>query len=356
MKYRVEKSGKPAYLQVYEQLRADIIDGVYPYGGRLPSKRLLAEELGISTVTAEHAYSLLCDEGYLEARERSGYFVSFRERDVFLPPDTPPIPTAAPVSGGGEFPFSVLAKTMRRVLSDHGEALMVKPENTGCAVLRQALSRYLARSRGIHARPEQIVIGAGAEYLYGLIVGLLGRERVYAAESPSYEKIEQVYRADGVTCDMLPLGSDGIRSEALAATEATVLHITPYRSFPTGVTASASKKREYLRWATEGRYIVEDDFESEFTLSHKPEDTVFALSTQGNVLYVNTFSQSISPAFRVGYMVLPPRLLAEFEQRVGFYSCTVPTFEQYVLAQLLDSGEFERHLNRVRRRKRQEKN
>ncbi len=356
MKYRVEKGGgKAAYLQVYEQLREDIAAGVYPLGSRLPSKRLLAEELGISLVTAEHAYSLLCDEGYAEARERSGYFVCFREGDVFLPPTAPMPPIPHTAGTGSEFPFSVIAKTMRRVLSEHGEAIMVKPENVGCEPLRLALSRYLARSRGIHAKPEQIVIGSGAEYLYGLIVGLLGRERVYAAESPSYEKIEQVYRASGVTCDMLPLGHDGIVSDALLSTSATVLHITPYRSFPTGVTASASKKREYLRWAAGDHYIVEDDFESEFTLARKPEETVFSLSEHGNVLYVNTFSQSISPAFRVGYMVLPERLLPDFRQRVGFYSCTVPTFEQYVLAQLLDSGEFERHINRVRRRKRNEK-
>lgn len=356
MKYRVNKGGgKAAYLQVYEQLREDIAAGVYPFGSRLPSKRLLAEELGISLVTAEHAYSLLCDEGYAEARERSGYFVCFREGDVFLPATAPVSPIPHTAGAGSEFPFSVIAKTMRRVLSEHGEAVMVKSENVGCELLRLALSRYLARSRGIHTKPEQIVIGSGAEYLYGLIVGLLGRERIYAAESPSYEKIELVYGASGVTCDMLPLGHDGIMSEALLRTSATVLHITPYRSFPTGVTASASKKREYLRWATGDRYIVEDDFESEFTLSHKPEDTVFSLSENGNVLYVNTFSQSISPAFRVGYMVLPERLLPDFRQRVGFYSCTVPTFEQYVLAQLLDSGEFERHINRVRRRKRNEK-
>ncbi|MBR2406348.1 MAG: PLP-dependent aminotransferase family protein [Clostridia bacterium] len=357
MNYRVEKNGgKAAYLQVYEQLREDIAAGMYPFGSRLPSKRVLAEELGISLVTAEHAYSLLCDEGYAEARERSGYFVSFREGDVFLPPSAP-LPPLPYVGGerGGDFPFSVLAKTMRRVLSEHGEALMVKPENKGCAPLRQALSRYLARSRGIHARPEQIVIGAGAEYLYGLLVELLGRERTYAVESPSYKQIERVYAANGVAFERLPLGQDGILSEALSASAATVLHITPYRSFPTGVTAGASKKREYLRWADDGRMLVEDDFESEFTLSHKPEETLFSLAERGNVVYVNTFSKSISPAFRVGYMVLPEALLDAFEQRVGFYSCTVPTFEQYVLAQLLDSGEFERHINRVRRRKRQGK-
>ncbi len=356
MNYRIEKdSGKPAYLQVYEQLRGDITAGVYAYGSKLPSKRLLAEELGISVITAEHVYSLLCDEGYAESRQRSGYFVCFRDGDLFFSPENEVPTIAVPTAVTGDFPFSVLAKTMRRVLNEYGEAILVKSENTGCASLRLALSRYLMRSRGICAAPEQIVIGSGAEHLYGLIVELLGRDRVYALESPSYEKIEQVYRAGGVTCEMLPLGKHGIRSDALSESDASVLHITPYRSFPTGVTATASKKREYLHWATSrDRYIVEDDFESEFTLSSKPEETVFSLSGQENVLYVNTFSKTISPAFRVGYMVLPKPLLPLFEERVGFYSCTVPTFEQYVLEQLLSSGEFERHINRVRRRKRNE--
>jgi len=197
------------------------------------------------------------------------------------------------------------------------------------------------------------VIGSGAEYLYSLIVGLLGRERIFALESPSYPKIEQVYRASGVRCELLPLSADGVDSAALADTRASVLHISPYRSFPTGITASASKKHEYIRWADrENRYLVEDDFESEFSISKKSEETLYSLSKQGNVIYLNTFTQTVSPALRVGYMVLPTALLACFCERVGFFSCTVPTFEQYLLCELLRSGDFERHVNRVRRQKR----
>ncbi len=207
--------------------------------------------------------------------------------------------------------------------------------------------------RGITAGTEQIVIGSGSEYLYNLIVALLGRERRYAIESPSYHKIEQVYRAAGVGYEKLPLGRDGIDSAALRACSADVLHITPYRSFPSGVTASASKRHEYLRWAGgENRYLVEDDFESEFSVSTKPEDTLFSNSGADNVIYMNSFSRTISPSLRVGYMVLPARLVQRFEERLGFCSCTVPTYLQYVLAVLIDSGDFERHINRVRRQKR----
>ncbi|MBQ9459920.1 MAG: PLP-dependent aminotransferase family protein [Oscillospiraceae bacterium] len=354
MKYHIEKkSAQSAYLQLYHCLRNDIVAGAYPHGSKLPSKRQLADDAGVSVVTVEHAYDILCDEGYLEPRERSGYYVAFRAGDCF--PGTAPLaaPAAALRAVENEFPFSVLARTMRRVLSDYGEALLVKSPNNGCAALRQAITDYLARARGIRVKPSQIIIGSGAEYLYGLIVQLLGRERVYAVEDPSYEKIRRVYQANGVSCEALRLGADGIRTDELEKTGATVLHVTPFHSFPSGVTASAGKRAEYIRWAEARRgFIVEDDFDSEFSLSSKAEDTVFSLEPERAVIYLNTFSKTIAPSIRVGYMVLPPPLLDEFERAVGFYSCTVPLYEQYVLAELLHSGDFERHLNRVRRERR----
>ena len=361
MKYSIQKDNNaPAYLQLYKQVREDIISGIYPYGTKLPSKRLIATETGISTVTVEHSYALLCEEGYIESRERSGYFVSFRTEDVFLSSaaDSVPVPEALSHHtdrNTPEFPFSVLAKTMRGVLSEYEEGILDRSPNFGCTELRDALRRYLLRSRGISADTDQIIIGSGSEYLYSLLVELLGREKAYALESPSYKKIEQVYRAADVRTTMLPLGTDGIKSTALRSCNADVLHISPYRSFPSGVTASASKRHEYMRWAAKGtRYIIEDDFESEFTVSKKPEETLFSHTADDNVIYMNTFSKTISPSLRIGYMVLPKHLTEEFSKKLGFYSCTVPTFMQYVLAKLLNNGDFERHINRVRRKKRKE--
>ena len=358
MNYSTDPSApQSAYLQLYHQLRCDIVDGVYGVGARLPSKRLLAENAGVSVITVEHAYAILCEEGYLEARQRSGYYVSYRPGDCFPVADSatlPPLPRAVHATPD-EFPFSVLARTMRRVLSEQGESLLTKSPNNGCGELRRAIADYLARSRGIRVRSAQIIIGSGAEYLYGLIVQLLGRERIYALENPSYEKIRRVYRANGARCDMLRLGADGVRSDELERTKATVLHVTPFHSFPSNVTASASKRAEYIRWAhARGGYIIEDDFDSEFTLSSKAEDTVFSLDPERSVLYLNTFSKTIAPSIRVGYMVLPEALLERFGQELGFYSCTVPVFEQFVLAELLSGGDFERHINRVRRRRRRE--
>ncbi|MBQ6513686.1 MAG: PLP-dependent aminotransferase family protein [Clostridia bacterium] len=350
------RTSKPAYLTLYESLREEIISGVRPFGSRLPSRRELARERGVSAVTAEHSVELLCEEGYAEPRPRSGCYVVYRESDGFIQPSVRPdhrLPPASPATGRNTFPFPTLAKVMRRVLSEYGEEILVRPPHTGCKELREALSSYLARNRGIRVQPSQIVIGAGAEYLYGLVVELLGSGRVYGIESPSYQKIEQVYRSRGVRVESCPLGKDGILSGALQHTAASVLHITPFRSFPSGVTATASKRREYLRWADRpDRYLVEDDYESEFSLLRKPEETLFAGTVRQNVIYLNTFSRTVSPSFRVGYMVLPPALLPVFEARVGFYSCTVPAFEQYVLAELINGGEFERHINRIRRRER----
>ena len=353
MQYTVDKNNRPVYLQIYKQIRQDIIDGLYPFGTKLPSIRLLCDELSVSTVTVDHAYALLCDEGYAESRERSGFIVIFRKSDGFAAPaETHTKHDIVPQSDHAypEFPFSVLSKTMRKVLSDYADIIRERSPNAGCAELREAIKNYLIRNRGMSVESNQIIIGSGAEYLYGLVITMLGRKHIYGIESPSYKKIEQIYSAADVEYELLPLSHDGIDSLALAKTKANVIHTTPYRSFPTGITASANKRHEYIRWASKnGRIIIEDDFESEFSVSSKPEDTLFALSGYDNVIYMNTFSKTISPALRVGYMVLPKCLVSEFDKKLGFYSCTVPTFEQFVLAELINSGDFERHINRVRR-------
>lgn len=358
MRYIIDKEKRPIYLQLYRLIRDDIVNELYPYNSKLPSKRSLAEETGISTITVEHAYELLCDEGYAQSKERSGFIVTFRKSDGFASYTKSEHNyhfTYNHKHSYPDFPLSVLSKTMRRVLSEHGELLLEKSPNSGCTELRESIKRYLARNRGIIVDTEQIVIGSGSEYLYGLIVELLGRNRIYAIESPSYKKIEQVYKATEIPYETLILSNTGIDSTALSGTSADVLHTTPYRSYPSGITATASKLHEYVRWASKGkRYIIEDDFESEFSVSTKPTETLFALSPNDNVIYLNTFSKTISPSLRIGYMVLPRHLVDVYKEKLGFYSCTVPTFMQYVLTELIDNGDFERHINRVRRKIRKE--
>lgn len=360
MKYHIsEQNSKAAYLQLYEQLRKDIVNGIYAYGAKLPSKRILAEETGVSVITVQHSYAILCDEGYVESRQRSGYFVIYKESD-FISTVEIGEPTSMHVSNQhrikNEFPFSVLARTMRKVLTEYGEEILVKSPNHGLTELRQAIASYLGRSSGITVKPEQIIIGSGAEYLYSLIAQLLGGDRVFALENPSYDKIRRVYEANGVSCEMLKLGYDGIKTSELEKTDATVLHITPFNSFPSGITASASKRSEYIRWAIKrDGYIIEDNYDSELTVSKKNVDTVFSLTKDCPVIYLNTFSETVAPSMRVGYMVLSEKMLSDFDEKLGFYSCTVPVFEQYVLAELINSGDFERHINRTRRARRKHK-
>ena len=382
---------QPAYLQLYHQLRDDITGGICPYGTRLPSKRFLAAETGTSVITVQHAYDLLADEGYIESRERSGFFVSYREHELFpvasvaeetaLAGEASAANTAANAAAGRigtlempeiheisdiplrgpvvspeeeQFPFSVLARTARRVLSERGESLLQRSPNSGTIELREAIAQYLARSRRINVLPEQIVIGSGSEYLYNLIVQMLGRDRVFALEDPSYEKIRLVYEASGVQCRMIPMDREGVRLGALGRTEASVLHVTPFNSYPSGITATASRRAGYIRWAAgKDRFIIEDDFDSEFSMSTKAEDTLFSLEPLKSVIYMNTFTRTISPAVRVGYMVLPAELSTAMQEKISFYSCTVPVFTQHMLAELIRSGDFERHINRVRRRRRQ---
>lgn len=360
MKYTIHEGVKePAYLQLYYQIRRDIMDGIYPPHSKLPSKRTLAQDTGVSTITVAHAYELLCDEGYAESRERSGYVVIFRAEDVFATPikdnEQYTLSPATQENSPSDFPFSVLAKAMRTVISNAEENILARSANVGTIELRKAIQQYLARNRGITANIDQIIIGSGSEYLYTLLVELLGRNKIYAIESPSYKKIEQVYTASDVQIKKLPLGTDGIDSVELRACHADVLHLSPYRSYPSGISASASKRHEYLQWATQsGRMIIEDDFESEFSVSRKAEETLFAHTQQDNVIYMNTFSMTVSPSLRIGYMILPKHLVSDFNAKLGFFACTVPTFMQLVLAELITNGDFERHINRVRRMKRRE--
>ena len=352
MNYGIDKhSGESAYLQLYKQLRDDIVSGRLPSGTRLPSKRLLAGELGISVITAEHALALLVDEGYAEAKPRSGYYAAFGSAVGSAAPRRAALQDmSAAAEAPADFPFSAWARTMRSVLTDYDRRILVKSPNSGCPELRQAIAGYLERSRGLRVSPEQIVIGSGAEYLYGLVVQLLGRERSFALEDPSYEKIRRVYEANGARCELLPLGEDGILSGALSACSAGALHVTPFHSYPSGVTASAAKRREYAAWAGERHsVIIEDDYDSEFASVTGQIETIYSLAPE-RVIYVNTFSKILAPAMRTGFLVLPEALEERYRQRLDFYSCTVPIYDQYVLAEFIRQGHMERYINRRRRK------
>ena len=338
---------------LYDTIKQEILSGKMAAGERLPSKRELAGRLGVSVITVENAYAMLEEEGYLVSRERSGFFV----RELPMLPAGKSLGGAVrylPEEPAGEMPpisiVPAMARITRRILSERPEVLAMRPPREGCAVLRNALAEYLRRFRDIPVQPENIVIGSGAEQLYGLTVALFGRGVIYGIEDPSYEKIELVYRSNGAKIERLAMGEDGITDEVLSRSGAKVLHITPYHSYPTGITASARKRYAYLMWAKDrDAYIIEDDFDSEFAYYRKPIEPLYSMDTEGRVIYMNTFTKSLSPAVRIAYMVLPDALMARYTERLGFHSCTVPVLDQYVLAEYLAEGAFERHLGRLRR-------
>lgn len=344
------------YIKIYNSIKSDIMSGMYKSGDKLPSKRNTADDYGVSLITVEHAYELLTEEGYIVSRERSGYFVSYRE-DVFYgntlaktAPSMAPKPQVHELPDVGEISYDLYSKTARKVMSTYAGDVLLRSPGPGTLRLRNVLSEYLAGNRGIKTDADHIIIGSGAEYLYSSAIKLLGRDKIYAIETPSYNKIQRVYEAEAITPLLLPLGEDGIKSEDLWNSNAEVLHITPYRSFPSGVTASASKKNEYIRFSNlRNAYIIEDDFESEFTPSRKSVDTLLSLPGSDKVIYINTFTKTLSASLRTAYMIIPDELMGAYNEKLAFYSCPVPTLEQYIIAELIDNGSFERHINKIRR-------
>ena len=359
--YDLERRGQLArYDYLYRCIREDILAGRLRAGEKLPSKRSLAAHLNTAVVTVENAYAQLEAEGYLYAREKRGYFVSPVEaRPLAGNPPEPEEERAGPQwlldlgglgSGTEGFPFSLWAKLTRRVLTQRGEQLLRAVPPNGVMELRRAIARHLYRFRGISAAPEQIVVGAGTEYLYNLLIQLLGRERIYGLEDPGYSKAELIYRLSGAECRSLPVDRGGVPVEEPERSGCQVLHISPNHQFPTGAVTPISRRQGFLRWAegAQGRYIIEDDYDSEFRFTGRPIPTLYSIDRGERVIYVNTFSRTLAPSLRIGYLVLPKPLLGEYRRRLGFYSSTVPAIEQYTLALFLEEGYFERHLNRMR--------
>ena len=359
--YDLEKRGSLArYDYLYRCIKEDILSGRLKAGEKLPSKRTLATHLNTAVVTVENAYAQLEAEGYLNAREKRGYFVN--------PVETGPVrenPAEAREknreqrewrldlrgtgSGTEGFPFSVWARLMRRILTERGAELLQATPHNGVYPLRQAIARHLYQFRGISAAPEQIVVGAGTEYLYNLIVQLLGRDLLYGGEDPGYSKAARIYGLNGAGCIPLPMDSRGVRPQEVEERGVQILHISPNHQFPTGTVTPILRRQALLRWAEEQRgYIIEDDYDSEFRFTGRPIPAMKSIDAAGRVIYMNTFSRSLAPSLRVSYMVLPPSLMEEYPRRLGFYSCTVPAMEQYTLASFLEEGYFESHVNRMR--------
>ena len=355
-------SDVPLYEQLYRSLAAEMRTGAVPAGTRMPGKRRLAAELSVSVNTVDAAYQMLAAEGYLEARERSGFYV---QEYLALPesaaPATPPkaeaVPKQRPIRydlstrgvDPGLFPFRTWARLQKELLYSSPE-LLTHGDAQGDLALRQALAGYLEEYRGVRCGAHQIVVGAGLEYLLGLLAPLLPGPA--AVESPGYPRAKQVLENNGVACCCLPVDEDGLSIRALSDSGAAVCYVTPSHQFPTGVTMPAGRRAELLHWAARApgrRYIIEDDYDSEFRFDTRPLPSLQGMAgADGPVVYLSTCSRSLAPGIRIAYMVLPRQLLGAWQAKYRLYSGTVGRFEQQTLARFITGGYFTRHLARER--------
>ena len=347
-------SSEPVYVQIYKKIKNDIELGVIKPDEKLPSKRAFSAHLGLSVITIESAYNQLIAEGYIRSVSKKGYFAEAVERSN-LPVN--PEKAASESENAAEennenqmFPFAIWAKLIREELSSNQDKLLTKPPFEGVWELRKAISDHLNSFRSINASPDQIIIGAGTEDLYMLINLLFGNNYIFAVEDPGYSKIADIYSNYNIKCERIPVQEDGIDVDYLRKIKADVIHISPSHHFPTGVITSIGKRYSLLEWASQSpdRYIIEDDYDSEFRLSGKPVPSLYSIDVMDKVIYMNTFSKSLSSTIRISYMVLPMTILKKFKEKLGFYSCAVSAFEQYTLARFISEGYFEKHINRMR--------
>lgn len=367
------------YDYLYQRIRDDIASGELREGARLPSKRALAEHLGVSVVTVEGAYRQLVVEGYVESRPRSGYFVCDLRGSVApalgaragvmageaprmsgRDEETRSVDFALGARGAEQDAASLWTRALRQALASESEAELFAPAPAkGTPRLREAIASHLRHTRGMVVDPENVVVGAGAQILDSCIVQLLGRGRAYGVEDPGYPRLMRLYAANGVEVRHVPIDEAGVRVDALAASDVGVMHVMPSHQFPTGCVTSIGRRYELLGWAADTtageRWIIEDDYDCEFRLAGRPVPALVSVDAMGRVFYTNTFSKSLGSALRLAYMVLPDSLMERYTSELGFYSSTVSTVDQVTLARILEDGSYERHVARVRKRARDER-
>lgn len=364
-----QKEDYSIYEYLYRCIKKDILDGVLQANEKLPSKREFAKHHQISLKTVENTYEQLLTEGYIYAEEKRGYFVMSlgEETGKRISGYENHIPFSVYQGNIAEehyfadftsnqasiekFPFDTWAKTMRSVLTDKDTSLLESVPFQGIFELHQAIAKYLYGFRGMQVSPDQIIIGAGTEYLYGRLIQLLGRNHIYAVEDPGYQKITKLYQAHNVDWEYISVDENGMQIDKLYESHASVVHVSPGHHFPTGSIMPIARRKALLEWAEQDRerYIIEDDYDSEFRFSRKPVPAIQSLNHNHRVIYLNTFSKTLAPSIRISYMVLPRKLMERYISTMNFYACTVSAFEQYAMAEFMNKGYFERHIHRMKK-------
>ena len=366
------ESDRPLYEQIYEGIKKEIIRGNLKEGERLPSTRYFAGYLEVSRSTVELAYDQLVSEGYILSEACRGYFVcdigelcDLEESDVEKKTERMQEKTKDTVKKRQEyrydlspdsvdlsyFPFKEWSNITRELLLDQGDRLLMSGNPAGDENLRESIANYLHRVRGVNCRAGQIIIGAGNEYLQMLLSQILGNRQRIAMENPTYLPAYLTFKNLGYEVSPVKLDQDGICISSLEEAGADVAYVMPSHQFPTGVVMPMRRRLQLLSWAMAGadRYIIEDDYDSEFRYRGKPIPSLQGNDRLGKVIYLGTFSRSIAPALRVSYMVLPEKLLERYRERCGFYASTVSRILQNTLYEFMERGYFERNLNKMRR-------
>ncbi|MDO4555900.1 MAG: PLP-dependent aminotransferase family protein, partial [Lachnospiraceae bacterium] len=344
-------------------IRDEIKKGSLPCGMKLPSSRGLAQYLLVSRNTIDMAYGQLLSEGYIESKPKQGYYVSEIEdlMDITFPQKDPEkivsgteVEWIIDFSPNGVdmeyFPYNRWRKLMKEALMDDNRELFQTGDPMGDFELRKTIRQYLHQSRGVSCQEEQILVGAGLDYLLLLLCQVLGPQRTVAMEEATYKQAYRIFLQMNYQIRPIPMDNMGISLDDLFKSDAQLVYVMPSHQFPTGTVMPVSRRNKLLSWAMlkEERYIIEDDYDSEFRYQGKPIPSLQAADPMGKVIYAGTFSKAIAPAIRVGYLVLPWKLLKEFKKRVGFFACSVSRIDQTVLEHFIKEGFFERHLNKMR--------
>ena len=369
--YDISKAGDDTlYHFLYRSIKDDILSGRLEPDAKLPSKRPFANSLGISVITVENAYNQLIAEGFIYSLSRKGFFVAtIPQKSASVPSKQQPIKQSRESRipeqiktphyiadfvnnqvDASTFPFTTWAKLTRKVLCEQQRELLTRSPNSGVLELRKSIAKMLLDFRGMRVDPEQIVVGAGTDCLYTWLVQLVGFDKKFGVEDPGYSKIPKVYRKLNVVCNYIPLDENGIRIDQLEETCTDVVHLSPSHHFPTGKVMPVSRRYELLSWAAKSsnRYIVEDEYDSEFRMVGRPIPALQNIDVQDKTIYINSFSKTLASTVRVGYMVLPKPLAKKFHAGFSFYTCTVSNLEQYVLAKFIGESHYEKHINRMR--------
>lgn len=358
-----KQSTTPLYKQLYREIRTAITGGNIAVGTKLPSKRKLAEYLQISQTTVELAYSQLVAEGFIEPRPRKGFFTMPVEELAYL--DLPQEETAIrdvlkpnyaydfnPARiDTRSFPFPTWRKTAREVIDEENHELLLAGHPQGDASLRAEIARYLYQSRGVVCEPEQIIVGSGTEQLMPLLIRLFDKNLSFGFENPGYALTHSIFEHDDRLAFPIAVDEDGIDVQELDKTGVDIAYVTPSHQFPTGSILSATRRAQLLNWAAAKpeRFIIEDDYDSEFRYTSQPIPALQSMDVGGRVIYISTFSKSIMPSLRIAYLVLPPRLLNAYRKTFLHYTSTVPRIDQQIVALFMQKGHFSRHLNRMRK-------